>query len=158
MHLPCQGAWCCSSFHCWQAVQHSSRSTCSMRRSFLNAISAVNNVVEQRAGDSMNQVVLIGHFSGAHTAAMLASDPQWLEGDGIIQARSALSHTSLFRGLDGGGGVCRCALVGRCRACFLHLRYRSTTGFFESKPYAHNRIYRQPLTDGQCHYYRRSFR
>ena len=49
----------------------------------VNAILAAKNVVEQRAGDSMNQVVLMGHSSGAHTAAMLASDPQWLEGSGI---------------------------------------------------------------------------
>ena len=49
-----------------------------------DAIVAAKNVIEQRSSDSMDQVVLMGHSSGAHIAAMMAaSDPQWLEGSGI---------------------------------------------------------------------------
>ncbi len=48
-----------------------------------DAIVAANNVIGQRSSESMDQVVLMGHSSGAHTAAMMASDPQWLEGSGI---------------------------------------------------------------------------
>lgn len=48
-----------------------------------DATAAANNVLKQRSSVSMDQVVLMGHSSGAHTAAMLASDTQWLEGSGI---------------------------------------------------------------------------
>ena len=48
-----------------------------------DAIVAANNVIGQRSSESMDQVVLQGHSSGAHTAAMMVSDPQWLEGSGI---------------------------------------------------------------------------
>ena len=49
----------------------------------VDSIVASKISVEQQLGEPLNQIVLMGHSSGAHTAAMLASDPQWVEGSGI---------------------------------------------------------------------------
>ncbi len=47
------------------------------------AITAVAAHGEQWLGYPVKQVVLMGHSSGAHSAAMLASDPRWLEDSGV---------------------------------------------------------------------------
>ncbi|NND91156.1 MAG: alpha/beta hydrolase [Granulosicoccus sp.] len=55
-------------------------------RDIADAIAALKLSFAQRSGDSIDQVVLMGHSSGAHTVAMLASDPRWLDSSGITPA------------------------------------------------------------------------
>ena len=48
-----------------------------------DAITAVKDHAEQWLGYPLDQVILMGHSSGAHTVALLASDPRWLENSGV---------------------------------------------------------------------------
>ncbi|ASJ70176.1 hypothetical protein IMCC3135_00250 [Granulosicoccus antarcticus IMCC3135] len=48
-----------------------------------DAIVAAKLTLGKQSGKPVSEVVLMGHSSGAHTAAMLASDPGWLEGSGV---------------------------------------------------------------------------
>lgn len=47
------------------------------------AINAVRAPIEKMSNIGLEEVVLMGHSSGAHTAAMLASDRRWLEASRI---------------------------------------------------------------------------
>lgn len=49
----------------------------------VEAITAVTVHADEWLGYPLKQVVLMGHSSGAHLAAMLASDPRWLEDSGV---------------------------------------------------------------------------
>ncbi len=58
----------------------------------VDAIAAAKLPVEQWSGDALAELVLMGHSSGAHTVALLASDERWLEGSGInLSALIAIS-------------------------------------------------------------------
>ena len=48
-----------------------------------DAILAARLPLEMRSGDVVDEVVLMGHSSGAHTAALLAGDVSWLEKRGF---------------------------------------------------------------------------
>ncbi|MGQ7848762.1 alpha/beta hydrolase [Granulosicoccus sp. 3-233] len=45
----------------------------------VSAIQAARAPVEQRRGEALDEIVLMGHSSGAHTAALLSADPRWLK-------------------------------------------------------------------------------
>ncbi|BCJ90463.1 esterase [Terrihabitans soli] len=46
-------------------------------------------------GGDANRIFVMGHSAGAHIAAMLALDPQWLKGEGLDPARSIAGFVGL---------------------------------------------------------------
>ncbi len=49
----------------------------------VDAMVGAKAFLEKHGGNDLAEVVLMGHSSGAHTVAMIASDTRWLEGSGV---------------------------------------------------------------------------